>query len=104
MDVEKIIACVLQTTVMEPGQPGPPELICYTETVDRNCIQHEYQQQVILMSNVNPIFGSPSGCAVWGEGPGCMDSEITSSNPTLQSPENDSAGMTCLQTALMCTH
>lgn len=48
--------CVLQTTFMEPCQSWPPELICYTETVDRNCIQHEYQQQVILMSNVNPIL------------------------------------------------
>ena len=94
---------VLQTTFMEPGQPRPPKLTCYTETVDRNCIQHEYQQQVILMSNVNPIFGSPSGCVVWGEGPGCLVPEITSLNPTLRSPENDSAGITCLQTA-QCAH
>lgn len=95
---------VLQTTFMEPGQPRPPESIFYTETVDRNCIQHEYQQQVLLMSNVNPIFASPSGCAVWGEGPGRLVPEITSSNPTLESPENDSAGMTCLRRAPLCTH
>jgi hypothetical protein len=63
--VEKLTDClrVLQTTFMEPDQPRPPESIFYIET-DRNCIQHEYQQQVPLMSNVNPIFASPIGCAV----------------------------------------
>jgi hypothetical protein len=47
-----------------PDQTGPPQLICYNDTVYRYHVLHENKQKVILISNVNLVYAGPGGRAV----------------------------------------
>jgi len=93
---------VLQTTFMEPGKTGPPQLTCYNNTLYRYHVRHEYKQWVISISNVNLVCAGPDGRAVWGVclgPPGCWDRGL---NPASCSPDNGLAGIVLSKHMYLC--
>jgi hypothetical protein len=84
---------VLQTTFVGPGQTGPPQLICYNDTVYRYHMRNEFKQWVILINNVNLVYSGSGGRAVWRVCLGLRGWWDRGSNPVSHSPDNDWAGM-----------